>query len=341
MPRELNFMNEKLMVGGNYEISWPRKTGREIYNSRTISGLNKIPIIIHSSYILGNARVDDEDEPPLDLQQLTESLIIDGTIVILKPDVNEEDKEPEFLTDIITALPDLVVQKQPANEDGYPVMRVWKKEGEKWAWIDYIHYGTVGEASIDDGEIKGDRLYIFINGIGVLAPAYDTLYRLEEIRLRIRTFSNRAVMMVVSGFTGDMKQTEDAVKDEDATTLFIPRAAAVDFMGTTAAVDQFLRDSDALLPLYWKLTRLIEVGDSLNVSGVARRLIMQPMLYYIQSNMKKVKKIYSDWGYEITFDTIPILSIDERRAEFELLKSMRDSGSIDQEDFDRRVEKLI
>ena len=342
MPRDASFLDERPMVGGNYEITWPRLTGRQIFDSRTISGLNRIPVIIHSSYIVGQAQMPDGAVLPFSIDKLTESLIVDGTIVILKPDPKKNPDTPvEFLTNILEATPSYVVQElEQLTGDGQRVVREWRKITDGWKYSDWTNYKRTNQEQIASGTISADRIYIFVNGNGILAPAYDTMYRLEEIRLRVRKGSNAAITMIVTGFTGDFRQAQEVFGDEDLDKIAVPKSATVEFMSTTAAVDQFLLDSKDLLPNYWKLTRLIEVSDSSKISGIARRLIMQPMLQYITSNQKKIVKIYRDWGFDIEFDTIPTMTVDERAGEFALLKSLRDSGAITPEQFKEKAARL-
>jgi len=342
MPRETSFLNERPMVNeGDFTIGWKRKTGRQIFNMRTIGGFNQIPVIIHSSYILGNAQVKADSEPPLDLNQLTEALIVDGTLVILKPERGDKEREPEFLTNILTAMPTFVVHVlEKADKDGNKVTREWRRINGRWNFTDWIHHGSDDAEKIGSGSIDEERIYVFPNGIGILATSYDTMYRLEEIRLRVRKGTNEAITLIVSGYGGDVQQTEEAMSDPTKTKLIVPKTVAVDFINTTAAVDQFLADGKDLLPNFWKLVRLIEVGDNLDISGIARRLIMQPMLQYITSNQKKIAKIYKDWGYDIQFDSVPTMSIDERTQELELLKQLRDAQAITPEEFNERAKKL-
>ena len=342
-PREASFLDERPMVGGNYEIKWPRLTGRAVYESRTISGLNRIPVIIHSSYIVGQAQMPEDTEPPLDLDELTEALIVDGTLVILKPEENKRDVEsPEYLSNIIEAWPDKVVQRLEKTDDaGNIVVRVWTKVPNGWHFNDWIKYGDDNQSRIKSGTIAGDRIYIFINGNGILAPAYDTMYRLEEIKLRVRRATNTAITMIIGGYAGDIRQAEDAFDDEDATNLVTPKQVSVDYLGTTAAVDQFLADSRDLLPMYWKQVRIIEVSDSADISGIARRIIMQPMLQYINSMRKKITKIYADWEYEVDFDPMPTMTVEERQQELALLTQLRDAQAIKPEEFSRRAAKLV
>ena len=183
---------------------------------------------------------------------------------------------------------------------------------------------------------------VYLNGVGILYPAQYTFRRLEEIEAKVRTATNNAIQVIVAGWTGNWSQFSAAMSDDDARGIAVPKRVDIHELGSTAVVDQYLNDFSNLLPLYRKRVHMVELDDTSGASGVARRLVMAPMLNYVQTTRSQVKEIYKEaFAINLKFDKIITSTVAERQQELELLTSLRDAGSITPDEFKERSRSLI
>ena len=345
MPRELNFMNETVIpIGKDTDIPWEKVSGREIYNLDSITSLNKTPVKVLGSFVQGGATV--EGEPiPFTLPDLVENLLVDGTIAILTTETPTGTKNV-FLKNIIVATETHVVQQLPRfTRDGKRVHRVYKLEGTRWVWTDVVNWGTDKETPIDQSTngIAAENLRVYINGNGILYDAQFTYRRLEEIERKVRRSSNSAVTMIITGYVGFMEGLFNAIRpvEGDEGVISLPTGVDAEFPKTTAVVDQLHRDFALLLPLYFKTTNLMEVDDSTDLSGKALKILMQQTLEFITLTRKLVEDIYTNWGIQVQFESLPLLDATEKMAELTFLRELRDDKVITVTQYKHRAAKLL
>jgi hypothetical protein len=326
---------------------WPWKPGRDIYQERSLTGLNKVPVRSHEAYVLGGLQMATESMP-LPIKRLTEGLIVDGTIVIEKIHAPGGDiVESKFLTGILEARPEFVLQKLPGlSKNGRVVHREFVLENTTWTVTDYEDYErakATGESPerVAQTEIPKDDLYVYPNGIGIIAEAQDTFKRLEEIERKVRRTTNKAVQIIIAGHVGDVEQAKEAVSDEDSDTVLFPDDVEVKLVASTALVDQFHSDFNTLMPLYNIMTNMVAYEDSANESGYARRLRMAPMLYYIKDLRGIIVEIMKDHGTTVEFDRIVVTTVDERLSEVNFLREIHNDGAIDRDELLDRERKLL
>lgn len=346
MPREFNFMNETVTpLGKETQMPWDKTTGRVVFKSDSITGLNKIPVKVLGSFIQGGAELST-DEPPFELVDLTENLLVDGTIVIMTVDT-PMGAEYIFLTGVILATKIKFVQQlEHFTSDGKVVHRVWVLAGDRWVWSDVTNIGTNDEKVIDSTEVgvAAGNMFVFPNKKGILYDAQFTYQRLEEIERKVRKASNSAVSMIIKGYVGMMNQLYNSLStsgDNEYNALLTPSGVTVEFPKTTAVVDQLHADFTLLLPGYFKQTNLVDMDDSGVVSGKARRLMMQQTLEFTRLTRLQIEKIYKNYGIGVTFDSIPTMDADEKLKEIDVLDALFERKGIDKKEYKRRLKKLV
>ena len=342
MPREYDPLKEYVInMQDDYGISWPILSGREVFKTRSITGLNKAPVETHVDYVVSDySPEDDADDLPIPLDDIAEALVVDGSLITL---LDNKGQNPELLENIFIYSLDHFIQLLGANKEWKEVTREWTLNGTKWKVQDWIYYEDekkrkpVGNSYI----ISAERVYVFPNKNGLLFKAQDTFHRLEEIELRLRKATNTAIVIVVKGFVKDRQQAADAIDSEDSHVLFVGNSD-VQLVANTALADQFLADFNNLFPRYADLMKIVNTSDASTMSGIARRLVMKPMLAYTERLKAQCQKIYIEaFGVELDFEQTVTRTTEEIRADYELLKQMRDDGTLSQEEFMKRAAKLL
>jgi len=329
---------------GDDSFPWTRVTSRAIFESDSLTSLNDIPVVVHGSFITAGNRDMDDTELPIPLDELTEAAIVDSTLVIRQLGIGEK---AEILTGIKPPIArDRIVQDTGMITDrNEPVTRVWTLNGPKWDWIDYTKYGLKdGQAEIAKSTegISKKLFHVFMNGAGIFWKPQFTYKRLEEIEEETRDITGQTKIAIISGYAGDLNQLSSAVRDKKKRYLNVGKDVTIALQTATAAVDQLETNFRRLYPLYLKDIHMIELDDSSTASGVARRLVMQPMLSYIQNKRQDIIEVYQALGVaDFEFDKIVTLTTEERAAEYAFLKQLRDDMVITPEEFKIRAAKLI
>lgn len=336
--------------GDKFNPNWEILTGRTLFEMYMITGLNRVPVISHSSYILGGVSVPENAELPFPLDQVTEGLIVDGSIVIERfQDKNGKQTAPqEFLKGIIEASESKVVQLLKNKTDSSEIVhRIFTKNPQgNWNVVDVTNFGKTSQKAIPATaqEKNADSLFVFPNGVGIIQPAQYTLRRLEEIESRVRKVTNNAVQLIIKGYTGNRQQTRNELEQE-SDKLLVPKGVEILTVGSTNLVDQFHADYRILLPNLMMQYSMLIMEDSASESGVARRMRMQPMLFYIKTQQDNLKKIYANNPFakpiEVKFDRVVTIPPEEAQKQYDLLVAMKNDGVITQEDFQTRASKLL
>lgn len=347
MPQEIDTQKIKIFeIEGDEFPNWPLVTGRKMFESRSITGLNKIPIGVHKSLILSDTDAY-EQELPFPIDQAVEGIIVDGTVIVefFRDKSGAEMAPPEFLTNIVEASRDRVVRRVGVTTDGKIIHRIYRLEGDTWQFEDVTGYKTDEQAVIAGSQLQKnkDSLYIFINGNGILYDAQDTYRRLEEIERRVRKVTNNAVAMIISGWGGNLVQAQEEL-NSGSDKIIIPRAVEITLVASTQLTDQFHADYEKLLRNYFILVNVTLFDESTVESGVSRRYRMAPMLHYVRDVQRLTTKLYKEspvGGLDIKFGRLITSTPEERKAELELLDSLKARGVITDAEYKVLARKLV
>ena len=325
-----------------------RKSSREIFDQKSVTSLNDIPVVTHKAFITAGSQTIDDKDLPIPLDTLVEAVIVDGTVVIRQiPDAEEGDPKAVILTGIIPP----TTNKEVIQDTGLmvpvtkePITRVWTKDLKAWQWKDYVKWitGKPEEIAKSTTGIPEGLFHVYLNGPGLFWKPQFTYGRLEEIERNTKAITDKTKLAIISGYTGALNQTRESFNDPDNQYVGVPNAVSVDFPANTSAVDQLNTDFERLLKLFLKDVRTVEIDDTSQSSGVARRLALLPELSYTMEVRHDVKEIYALLGVsKFEFDTILTSTIQERQAEYELLKELRRDGVIDEDKFKKRSGNLV
>ena len=321
-----------------------KESGRYIFDINSITGLNQIPVISHQSYITAGASFDGDPEVlPVKLDDLVEGLIVDGTVVI------NRSVDPEGTGEIMTGIipgttPERIVQDTGLVDfENRRITRVYVLEGEVWQWKEYVYWQDPKQRMEIGHSTKGiakEYIYVYMNGAGLLYEAQYTFRRLEEIEKDTRSVTRQLKIMIVAGFTGDMDTATSALNDNERKILKVPKKVEVYFPTSTAVVDQLETNFQRLVALYFKRVNMVHMDDSSEASGVARRLVMAPMLNYIDATRTKVEEIYEHYDVKVTFDRIVTMTVEERKGEIDIVDALFEKGVYTLEQRNDKLEAL-
>jgi hypothetical protein len=302
-------------------------------------------VVVHQSYVENGFRYEGDQPLPVKLHNLTEALIVDGTIVIL---LSQAGGPGEILKGIHPgASQEFVVQDTGMRQrlTKKSITREWTRKGSVWHWKDYTDYGTDMKAIVAESNSGiSDQLFIvYENGPGLFYKPQFLFRRLEEIEEDTRAITRKLKIMIVAGYTGqDLNKTTNTLGDERNKILQFPQKVDVYYPTSTAAVDQLQTNHERLIALFWKNVHMVELDDSSQASGVARRLVMKPMLNYVTQIRDSVTEIFEMFGVkEYSFDRIVTSTVQERRDELALLMELRNANVIDQPTFELKASQLV
>jgi hypothetical protein len=312
----------------NYEVNdaWT------IFNEFSLTTLNRLPVSILDSWVTARINYTDAfyEITPYDI---SESLIVDGTVVILEGALLHRDCYVDAPND------ELLIRKM---DEG--ITRVYTKNLSSWLVTDVVGYGTEKEKTVATSVLPEEDLYIYINGYGILYPHQFTYRRLEEIEYAIRTqTSEMALSIIVSGYEGaDTKKTKQEIRG-GARILFVPGTGVeVHRVGDSNVSNQLLADFQNLLPLYMKALHVPMSNENKEQSGISRQLEMQDAIKYVTETRKHLSNIWNDIkGGPISFGSITILSADERTAELDYYSRLRNEGVISIEEYTKMVRETL
>jgi hypothetical protein len=138
-----------------------------------------------------------------------------------------------------------------------------------------------------------------------------------------------------------MDTATSALNDSDKKILKVPKKVEVYFPTSTAVIDQLETNFQRLVGLYFWRVNMVRMDDSSEASGVARRLIMAPMLNYIDATRAKVEQIYKHYGVDINFDRIVTMTAEERETEIRIIDMLYEKGVLTIEQRNDKLKALI
>jgi len=332
MPKKFNPKAEYVLKPD--AVNFPFLTGREIYTELSYTGLNKSPIVKLQAFIL--AGLVETGNPPWPVPEMSERLLVDGTVVWYEPE--------GFIYDIYDATRNRILARI-RDEDGkiiHDKRRRFERVGEKWSITDEDYKDGKWVVHRNYGDIPDDPTIILVhpNNLGLLFPVQNIYHRLEEIQKILRAESTGAKRKsIISGFAGDVKQLDEAMRS-DRSVINIPGNVTVTHPAATAIVTQLLEEKNDLLIQYNENTMNYISGEGSEMSGVSRRLMMAPMLQFVKGMRKQLREIYERYVVTLEFDKVQVQTIDERQAQYNMLKLMRDDQVITREEFKERAIEL-
>lgn len=363
MPREMNALAETVTaITMNEDSESLLRTGRQIYEFVSRTALNRSSISDLQSFILAGVQADPVSKMPFPIEDTSERLLVDGSLAY-----NIENDE--WIDDItsmklkrvkggdasqdVDALPELesgtfttLVLDKITNEPRHKFRMLYELEGETWTitlqefvdgeWI------TAKKAKDDETTVEAskDQIFAFENGRGLLYWAQRVFFRLEEIQSTTKFMtSQRMLKQMIFGYAGDIDKAKAALGGPDP-TIFLPRGTTVQTATGSGIIDSLLKQGDKLEDYWRKAMKDTIAADDSAESGVARRLKMMPMLQFVRVTRRQLELIYGGFGVKLTFDKVRVQTVDERAAEYNLLKQMRLDGVITDDEFNRAAKDL-
>lgn len=339
MPKQFNPLSEHVLSVEDHE--YEIITGREIFEQMSYTGLNRTPIMKLMSFITAGIVIEGSP-PPFDVVETAERLLVDGSFAVFITSQFATEDNGDFIEDVCHVEPGLIYQmlRDKGDERGRllkDTRRVYKLEGATWEIWDEENRNNTGWTKVADvAECPAEFILPYENGCGLLYPVQNLYHRLEELQCTIRGQSTSdALRTIISGFVGNLDSVEAAFMS-GRKVLNIPGNVTVTRLRSTEAVSQLLEESHDLERKYDEGVNDYLAAEDTVESGVARRLKMSPMLQFVKNQRARLVDIFDPFSVVLNFDKVQVQTVDERTAEYNLLKLMRDDGVIDDTEFKAR-----
>ncbi len=311
--------------------AFPLLLGRDIFEHRSSTGLNRSPIDDLVSIILSG--IELEDEFPTDITDATIMSTVDGSGVLVNP--------PGFaatgaywLADVFCPDPVTIYQYHRAADGdislvapndnlnrvySLPTMSKWTQTEKSWVETvyNYSNYPNIEEKR--GQTVPAASMVAFPNGRGILYWAQDAWWRMEELSETERQVNGGVNLLPV--FEGNVGSQDDFTASIIGATLAIvvPRGVNIHRPISNQTIDQLLsvykdRRQDWLYAL-----NAIEAGDPDRPVARHTELQMQAMKMFCLRIRGQLKKIYALWSVELNFDQIVIQPPSERLIEAQLI----------------------
>lgn len=321
-------------------------TGRELYSDPSITGLNRVPITILSSYILAKASLTS-GVVPFSLEELTETLLVDGPWIEWKTPPIKKDEELCGVWDAKRDQFTLRIEKenQQAYEQDSYILRQFKSNGSGWTITDFTPNGNDGYDETPGGSAPASALnYIFnaVSPVGVLMPAQVTYNRIEEIANTIRRFQTGpgAKTLIVGNVRNKTTATAD-LESDDPYAFVGGSGVVVDRMASTAAIDQLIAETTRLQPLYYQQVHMVDTTSPVQrPSGQDRALVLGPMMRFVDALTSQITRVLDYYGAAWRYERIHTTDVLDRTQQMALLIQQRDLKVITQSEFDQRAGEL-
>src|SRR3990167_1351594 len=352
MPQDRDLSIFPIRVSENEnKPDYPEQTGREIFEELSLTGLNRAPVTTLSSFIETGYEVVGEPRIQIEVEEMISHLLVDGAFAILSKEIVSEKelrelwKDYKILTDLKRVSESEIIESLK-DQNGVPnkISRVYQLQGETWIVRDVKYLGhEKKEIVVNEVKYPKDAIIPVVNNIeprGILYPNQHTYHRLEEIEMGLRHQTGPASLsLIVSGYVGDITKAHNTFSGGNK-VVFVPGNATVTRVAANNTADQLMRNGALLMRLYFRNTHVIDDSEATVLSGVSRRLLMTPMLAFIESMRGILKDFYESLGAILTFGGIQILAPEEREAELRGLTSARELGILNEAQFKARAEAL-
>jgi hypothetical protein len=339
-------------------------TGRQMFNTLSITGLNRTPETILSAFITTDFKAEiknkehadpvNPENPVISVDEMTEYLLVDGSFVIQElPEPNADGDKWIFMKDVVNT-PKVPIQlnmfwSKVRKDDGdikSDTMRLFRRENFDSEWIveDITNPDASNSRVVKTIKFPSKAFYPWANKLhpfGILFPNQNTWKRLEEVEEQIRSQTGPASLsLIVTGYVGDIDQAKQQMSS-GARIVFVPGSAQITRVASNNVADQLMSDSDRLMALYFKNTNVANVEGSENISGVSRRLLMTPMLSEVNKQRAMIKEIYSFFDIGASFGGVQLMGADEKIKELDALARALADKVITEEEFTQRARPLF
>lgn len=365
MPREPNFLGETVTPITMSEDSESNlRTGRQIYEFVSRTALNRSSISDLQSFILAGVQADPVAKIPFPIEDTSERLLVDGSLAyniengewinditsmkLKRMKEGGESKDIDALPELESGIFTTLVRDKIKGEPRHKFRLLYELENELWTiTLQKFEDGKwmrANQSDAEDGEItvdaSKDQIFAFENGRGLLYWAQRVFFRLEEIQSTTKFMTEKDMLQrIIFGYVGDKDKAKAALTGPDP-NIFMPGGVRVQTATGSAVIDSLLTQSDKLENFWRKAMKDTIAADDSAESGVARRLKMMPMLQFIRVTRRQLELIYGSFNVKLTFDKVRVQTIDERAAEYNLLKQMRADGVIKDDEFERAAKDL-
>ena len=335
---------------------FPQRLGRDVYEDISLTLKNRSLIDDLVSLVISGAETDPE-EPPVNLEELANHLLVDGNLVIDTLDP----AAPEFLSDAHAAKKGTWVQYARDGRTGSMFLRTRNNnvewvytepmreyrlmdgpQGNGWyAW--QLHFDARGkqreptpttmEEAYPEVELyAGDQEQLYVEEAryivhpshrGILYYAQHVYNRIEEIAMTMRRVGKGVNLLpIISGYTGPTSEAQAAM-DTAVHAILFRGPISVDRVISDAVVRQLAMESQELSRDLTDALNVVEKDTPDRPVARDRELRMRVMLQFVKAVRRQMKAVLSRFGCKVNFAEIVVTSAQERGQEMDLLDRSR------------------
>jgi hypothetical protein len=289
--------------------------GWTLYKENSITSLNKLPVIVLDAF--STAKISWEPcYYNITPQQLIESLIVDGSVVIKGGEIEHSDDWE-------------VISKEYATERDDDLYKVYSLDKNQWhLWV--YENDKEGAKLLGEYKLPFEDLFLYPNGTGILTPVQFTYRRMEEIEKTNRQQSTEvALSLVIAGNLGLDKHQIAAEVSGGAKLLFVPGTdIQITRVANTTLSEQLIHELDMLLPIYLKSTNVpaYDITTQQPISGLSKAMSLLQTTKYVKELQGYCKDIWETLGGEITFGFVTIYTPEEKLKELEFMTALKSLG---------------
>lgn len=320
----------------NEKPNYPVVSGRQVFEERSITGLNRLPVVIHANAI--NKGATEQGTDPT-VPEITERVLVDGTLLdvggVIRTNILAV-RRPDNET------PGSVVEVFPRDGMDRPVdiHRHWYTlDGIQWFYQDMDKTGALeGQPTLVESDVR-----VIWNGTGILEPTQWTYRRLEQIENSVRRLQTGAgLKTILHGMIRNIQQTKDALNDEGEDIAVVSGDTKVDRATSTNQIDKLESERKALLALYYQAVNITDTTYQPDrPSGADRQLQLAPQARFIEAQREIISRVMREWyGVNVEFSQLHTASVQDRTMEYQLLVQLRDAMVITAEEFSEKAKKL-
>lgn len=353
MPKDIETYAWNITKPSEFET----RTGRQIYEEMSYTGLNQYPITIlesfaiHGGTLKGSGGVieneDMDENVPFTIPSLANELLVSGSFIAYLKEGNDKYEFQRGKIDVVRKdLGLIILEDDPTVTREYQLIEHSETNEGYWLIRDFEKYGTEDQLLVPGTEIEVPFNVVFMYQFGdylfrggVLYPAQRAYNRIEEIFLSFRSqTTDNALSLIVAGQVGSIQQAQSQLSG-GRKVLFIPGEVTISRVASTHVTDQLMQEVGLLMPLYIRRLQVFTSQEEKAESGLSRRYEMMPMLTYVNSIRKRMGRIYKNelFNLDIDFENIIIKTIDERDKELTYLKRLLNENIIDHAEFVKRA----
>lgn len=308
------------------------ESGRCVYDSETITGLNRIPVDKLAGYALAGAVFTSAERLPLSPEEITLALLIDGSWL---------EADGVHQTNIHAANASTIEQCIPPMDTMHQeITRIWQHGLDGWVIQDFVNGQPAGEPGFaPDSAVR--HHHNPLSPTGVLLPASKTFARLEEIAELIRNAQRGpGAKTAIPGYVRNRNLVEQDLMS-DKPFVFTGTEQPLDRMTSTAVVDQLVAEAVRLQPQYYQLTHYVDTtGNVQRPSGTDRQLVLGPMFRYVDYIRRQMSAVLALYGASWVYERIHTTDITERAQQLDLYERQLALRVIDQGTFDKQAGEL-